>query len=59
MSDTLKIYIAGMGMITPAGANVAMTSATVKAGICRYAESEYDGQIGLMNRRLLQKHLDQ
>ena len=41
MSDAPKLYIAGMGMITPVGANTEMTAAAVKAGISAYRESEY------------------
>jgi 3-oxoacyl-[acyl-carrier-protein] synthase I len=45
MSDnTPKLYIAGMGMITPVGANVAMTAASVEAGISAYGESRYCDQ---------------
>jgi len=31
-----KLYIAGMGMVTPVGSNVAMTAAAVNAGISAY-----------------------
>lgn len=41
MSETPKLYIAGMGMITPVGGNVAMTVAAVEAGISGYKNSEY------------------
>lgn len=41
MSDKPKLYIAGMGMITPVGANVEMTAAAVKAGVSGYIESDY------------------
>ena len=41
MSDERVLYIAGMGMVTPVGANVEMTAAAVKAGISGYAESEF------------------
>jgi 3-oxoacyl-[acyl-carrier-protein] synthase-1 len=45
MSDTPKLYIAGMGMITPVGANTAMTAAAVRAGISGYRiSSSYYGQ---------------
>lgn len=48
MSDnTPKLYIAGMGMITPVGANVAMTAAAVEAGISAYTQSEYTTPKGL------------
>ena len=44
MSDTKKLYIAGMGMITPVGANTAMTAAAVNAGMSAYAlSSDYTG----------------
>lgn len=43
MNDTPKLYIAGIGMITPVGANTAMTAAAVKAGISGYAVSDYYG----------------
>jgi len=38
-----KLYIAGIGMISAVGANTAMTTAAVKAGISGYAKSEYYG----------------
>jgi len=41
MSDKPKLYIAGMGMITPVGANAKMTAAAVNAGISGYAETEF------------------
>ena len=42
MSDnTPKLYIAGMGMITPVGGNVAMTAASVEAGISAYKASYF------------------
>jgi 3-oxoacyl-[acyl-carrier-protein] synthase I len=44
MSDTKKLYIAGMGMITPVGGNVAMTAASVKAGISGYKVSDFYNQ---------------
>lgn len=44
MSEGQKLYIAGIGMITPVGANTAMTVAAVKAGVSAYAETEYYGQ---------------
>jgi 3-oxoacyl-[acyl-carrier-protein] synthase I len=34
-------YIAGVGMITSIGFNTAMTSASVRAGICQFSESGY------------------
>jgi 3-oxoacyl-[acyl-carrier-protein] synthase-1 len=47
MSDTPKLYIAGMGMITPVGANTAMTAAAVRAGISAYAITEYTDYQGM------------
>ncbi len=44
MSDKPKLYIAGIGMITPVGANTEMTAAAVNAGISAYAETEYYDQ---------------
>lgn len=41
MSDKPKLYIAGIGMITPVGANTAMTAASVNAGVSAYTETEY------------------
>ena len=41
MSDTPKLYIAGMGMITPVGFDMASTAAAVKAGISSYMLSNY------------------
>ncbi|MCK4706827.1 MAG: hypothetical protein KAT90_15230, partial [Gammaproteobacteria bacterium] len=41
MSDKPKLYIAGMGMITPVGANTEMTAAAVKSGMSTYKESDY------------------
>ncbi len=38
------IYIAGMGMVTSVGADLAMTAASVKANISAYALSDYDNQ---------------
>jgi len=46
MSDAQKLYIAGMGMITPVGANTAMTAAAVNAGMSAYGLSNYYGQNG-------------
>lgn len=39
MSDNQKMYIAGIGMITPVGANTAMTAAAVRAGVSAYEAS--------------------
>ena len=44
MSDKPKLYIAGMGMITPVGANTAMTAAAVNAGVSVYTDSKYYGE---------------
>lgn len=44
MSNQLKAYIAGVGMITPVGANAKMTAAAVKAGISQCAETEFFDQ---------------
>lgn len=41
-----KIYIAGVGMITPVGDNAKMTAAAVRAGISRLQESEYYSKKG-------------
>lgn len=41
MSDQPKTYIAGIGMITPIGANTAMTAAAVRAGVSAYQASDY------------------
>jgi 3-oxoacyl-[acyl-carrier-protein] synthase I len=40
MSDQPRLYIAGMGMITPVGINTAMTAAAVKAGVSAYEASD-------------------
>lgn len=47
MSEYQKMYIAGIGMVTPVGANTAMTAAAVGAGVSVYAETEYADQRGL------------
>lgn len=36
MTDKPKVYIAGIGMITPIGANTEMTAAAVRAGVSGY-----------------------
>jgi len=36
-----KIYIAGIGMITPVGANAVMTAAAVRAGVSGYQECNF------------------
>lgn len=41
MNDTPKLYLAGIGMITPLGAHTAMTAAAVKAEMSGHAISEY------------------
>ncbi|MCP4474438.1 MAG: hypothetical protein GY821_07700, partial [Gammaproteobacteria bacterium] len=41
MSGEQPTYIAGIGMITPVGANAVTTAAAVKAGISGYAVSEF------------------
>ena len=46
MSHTPTLYIAGLGMITPVGANSAMTAASVNAGISGYAQSNYYAKNG-------------
>jgi 3-oxoacyl-[acyl-carrier-protein] synthase I len=40
-NNSKKFYIAGMGMITPVGGNVAMTATSVAAGISGYKTSPY------------------
>src|SRR6218665_1112691 len=40
-TDTPKLYIAGTGMVTPVGGNVAMTVAAVNAGISAYKSSYF------------------
>ncbi|MDH5354098.1 MAG: hypothetical protein OEY09_06590 [Gammaproteobacteria bacterium] len=44
MDEKQVAYIAGMGMVTPVGANVGMTAAAVRAGISGYAVSDFYGQ---------------
>lgn len=44
MGEKQVAYIAGMGMVTPVGANVEMTAAAVRAGISGYAVSDFYGQ---------------
>jgi len=43
-SHSKKLYIAGMGMITPVGVNVAMTATSVAAGINAYRVSDFYNQ---------------
>jgi len=40
-NKTKKLYIAGMGMITPVGGNVAMTAAMIAAGVSAYKSSYF------------------
>lgn len=44
--STTKLYIAGLGMITPLGANTEMTAAMVKAGLSAYQASGHYTQGG-------------
>ena len=46
MSDAPTMYIAGMGMITPIGANTVMTAAAARAGISAYQTSRFHTQRG-------------
>ncbi len=46
MSESAKMYIAGIGMISSVGSNTSMTVAAVNAGISGYAKSGYDGENG-------------
>jgi len=41
MSDQPRLYIAGIGMITPVGFDTASTAAAVRAGMSGYADTEY------------------
>lgn len=41
MTNTPKLYIAGMGMVTPVGGNVAMTAAALNAKISAYKSSYF------------------
>ena len=41
VDNSPKLYIAGMGMVTPVGGNVAMTAAAVNAGISAYKSSYF------------------
>lgn len=41
MSDAPKLYIAGMGMITPVGFDTASTAAAVRAGVSGYRASDF------------------
>jgi 3-oxoacyl-[acyl-carrier-protein] synthase I len=41
-----KLYIAGMGMVTPVGGNVAMTAAMVAARISGYKSSDFETKAG-------------
>jgi len=46
VNSKTKMYIAGIGMTTPVGANAEMTSAAVNAGISAYSLSDYENQQG-------------
>lgn len=46
MSSITKVYVAGIGMITPVGENAATTAVSVKAGIGRLEVSEYYSKNG-------------
>jgi 3-oxoacyl-[acyl-carrier-protein] synthase I len=39
--DQTKLYVAGIGMITPVGGDATMTAAAVRAGISAYTVSDY------------------
>ena len=41
MSDKPAVYVAGIGMITPLGANAEMTAAMVNAGMSAYKNSDF------------------
>lgn len=41
MSDMPKVYVVGIGMITPVGLDTVMTASAVKAGVSAYRESNY------------------
>lgn len=47
MNGKPKMYIAGVGMITPVGLNMEMTAAAVRSSMNVYTETEYTGQKGL------------
>jgi 3-oxoacyl-[acyl-carrier-protein] synthase-1 len=44
MSDIDKVYIAGIGMLTPVGGNAEMTAAAINAGISAYTHSHFKNQ---------------
>lgn len=46
MSEQPKVYVAGMGMITPVGFNTESTAAAVRAGISSYKISRFFNQQG-------------
>lgn len=46
VTNTQKLYIAGMGMVTPVGGNVAMTAAMVGAAVSAYKVSDVTTQTG-------------
>lgn len=41
MRGKSKVYVAGIGMITPVGVNVEMTAAAVRAGVSAYRDTSY------------------
>src|SRR5690606_40289870 len=41
-----RLFLAGIGMITPAGGNVPLTAAAVKAGVNVYSESRFFNRRG-------------
>lgn len=41
MTDKPKVYIAGIGMITPVGANTEMTAAAVRAGVSAFESTDF------------------
>ena len=46
MTESKKLYIAGIGMVTPIGVNAAMTTASVNAGVSAYSISKYENAKG-------------
>lgn len=45
-TKTKKLYIAGMGMVTPVGGNVAMTAAMIGANVSAYKSSYFETREG-------------
>jgi 3-oxoacyl-[acyl-carrier-protein] synthase I len=45
-TNAKKLYIAGMGMVTPVGGNVLMTAAMVNASISAYKSSHFETKTG-------------